>query len=386
MRLLACLLGAWVIVCPSLLSKASVAPTPAEQKIALARAVIAQKKANAQTYNDLAKALASRARETADPKFYDQANEALAESFRLEPDNFEGLKTRVWVLLGKHDFARALREAKALNTRVPDDLTVYAMLVDAHVELGNYVEAENAAQWLLDLRPGNIPGLTRAAYLRELFGDLEGALDLMAQAYNRTDPQETEDRAWLLTHMAHLHRLNGQLGAADTTLKEALKLFPDYHYALGELAKVRTDQKRVSEAISLLRTRFAAAPHPENLFELGEALHRAGKRSEAKRAFSQFEKQAAAESDGPDNANRELVRYYVDYARNNRAALRLAQQEFARRQDVFTRDALAWALFSNRKTAEARAHMEKVLAVGVRDPLVLEHARRMGVKTVVPGS
>ena len=30
---------------------------------------------------------------------------------------------------------------------------VYGLLTDAHVELGNYAEAEKACQWMLDLRP-----------------------------------------------------------------------------------------------------------------------------------------------------------------------------------------------------------------------------------------
>ena len=62
---------------------------------------------------------------------------------------------------------------------------VYGMLTDANIELGKYAEAEKSAQWMLDLRPGNIPALTRAAYLRELFGDIEGALELMQQAFGR---------------------------------------------------------------------------------------------------------------------------------------------------------------------------------------------------------
>ena len=42
---------------------------------------------------------------------------------------------------------------------------------------------------MLDLRPGNVPAVTRAAYLREMFGDVEGALELMAQALDAT-PRE----------------------------------------------------------------------------------------------------------------------------------------------------------------------------------------------------
>lgn len=80
------------------------------------------------------------------------------------------------MLLGRHEFAEALALARTLSEQVPDDLLVYGFLTDAHAELGQYKEAEEACQWMLDLRPGNIPALTRAAYLRELFGDIEGAI------------------------------------------------------------------------------------------------------------------------------------------------------------------------------------------------------------------
>ena len=71
--------------------------------------------------------------------------------------------TRVWLLLGKHEFAAALEAAKELNRKLPDDVMLYGFLTDANVELGNYKEAETAAQWMLDLKPGNMPGLTHAA-------------------------------------------------------------------------------------------------------------------------------------------------------------------------------------------------------------------------------
>jgi hypothetical protein len=74
---------------------------------------------------------------------------------------------------------------------------IYGFLTDANVELGNYKEAEEAAQRMLDLRPGNLPGVTRAAYLRELFGDVDGALELMNMALQSTPTTEAEDAAWI---------------------------------------------------------------------------------------------------------------------------------------------------------------------------------------------
>src|SRR6266571_2401004 len=157
--------------------------SPAERNMAQAKKLIEKNPKDFEAYNALASALSRRARETSDVIFYTQAEEALQKSFAISPDNFDGERIHVWLLLGKHEFAAALDAAKKLNQKMPDDVMLYGFLTDANVELGNYKDAEAAAQWMLDLKPGNTPGLTRAAYLRELFGDIDGSLDLMNMAY-----------------------------------------------------------------------------------------------------------------------------------------------------------------------------------------------------------
>lgn len=353
---------------------ASIVDSPAERKIASANQWIEKDSGSYQARNALALALARRARETGEPAYYRQAEEALEASFRISPDNFDAARLKVWVLLGRHEFARALEEAERLKARMPDDLLTYAFLTDAHVELGNYEQAEESAQWLLDLRPGNVAGLTRGAYLRELFGDIDGALEWMLQAFDQTHFNENEDRAWILTHMGHLEASRGRLEASEDHLEQALELFPDYHYALGELGKVRVAQKRYPEAVSLLRLRYEKAPHPENLYELAEALALEGETEEAEALFARFEREARAESEGVDNANRELLFYYADRASEPVSALEIAEREIGRRRDVFTRDAFAWALHRSGKSAEARPEIESALAVGVKDARMLYHA------------
>ncbi|MBI2876952.1 MAG: tetratricopeptide repeat protein [Candidatus Tectomicrobia bacterium] len=356
------------------------AASPAEQKIAWARKAIEVNPERYEAYNDLALALARRARETSDPAYYDRAEEALQHSFRLSPDNLEGRKVRIWLLLGRHEFAQALEQARALNRQVPDDLLIYGFLTDAHVELGDYPEAEGAAQWMLDLRPGNLPGLTRAAYLRELFGDTEGAVELLEAAYQRTPPAEVEDRAWILTHLAHLQWMVGKVENADRLLAQALALFPRYHYALAHLARVRIAQRRTPEAVDLLRQRYQSAPHPENLYTLAEALERAGHIAEARRTYGAFEEKARAEMHRADNANRELIFYYADHAHQPSEALRVARIEIARRRDLYTLDAYAWALHVNGNASEARKQIEKALAVGIRDASLFYHAGAIASK------
>jgi len=55
-------------------------------------------------------------------------------------------------------------------------------------------------------------------------------------------------------------------------------------------------------------------------------------------------------------------------------ALDLAQKELEVRHDVYTWDALAWALYKNGKLAEAAKASEKAMRFGTRDSLLLFHA------------
>ena len=354
--------------------------SPAERSIAQAEKLIAKNPKDFEAYNALALALSRRARETSDVKFYAQAELALQRSFEISPGNFDAERTHVWLLLGKHEFAAALEAAKKLNKKMPDDVMLYGFLTDANVELGNYKDAEAATQWMLDLRPGSIPSLTRAAYLRELFGDIDGALDLMQMAYQSTPPSESEDRAWIITQMAHLNLATGETSQAEKLLQQALAIFPGYHYALGNLAKVRIQQKRYADAVELLKQRYEGAPHAENLYELAEALQLAGRTQEAGKAFAEFEKKSILESYRADNSNRELIFYYADNANKPAKALEVAEREFARRHDVYTLDAYGWALHLNGRSEEARKQIETALAVGVRDGKLFRHAGEIALK------
>jgi tetratricopeptide (TPR) repeat protein len=362
------------------------AQSPAEKAIAAAEAAIAADSKRPDSLNALAMAYARRARETADPGYYNKGDEVLQKCFALQPENFDCMKTKTWLLLGQHKFAAAREVAARLNKKMPDDILVYGFLADANVELGDYKAAENAAQWMLDMRPGNVPGLTRGAYLRELFGDIDGAIDFMNQAYRRVRPEETEDRAWMITHVAHLQLAKGDAAAAERMLTQALALYPNYHYALGNLAKAKMAQGDVASAVELFRKRYQLARHPENLYDVGIALARAGRSSEARTTFAAFEIAARAEMESSDNSNRELIFYYLDHSANPAEGLRIARREVEQRQDVFTLDAYAWSLFRNSKHAEARKQIERALAVGIRDAQFFYHAAAIASKLQDPAA
>jgi len=277
------------------------------------------------------------------------------------------------VLLGEREDAAALDLGRKLNQRIPDDVQVRGLIADACRELGDYPQAEMQTQWMLKLRRGNIPGMIRGAFLRIDFGDAEGALDWLTSAFKLTNPTETEERAWLLTHIARVRLQTGKLELADQLLGQALEIFPDYYFTLDALAETRSALGKYAEAADLLRRAQTTAPHPRRLFALAVALKQGG-------AFAEFERQARAIADKPDNANRELIFYYADYAHKPADALRVARAEIARRQDIATLDAYAWALYSNGQYAEARVELDKALKVGIRDAALFEHAAAIAEK------
>jgi tetratricopeptide (TPR) repeat protein len=354
--------------------------SPSAQSITAARKAIGDRPTDYTGYNLLATALVRHAHETSDVSFYTQAEDAVKKSLELAPDNFDAAKIRVSILLGEHEYPAALEAARNLNKRVPDDVMVYGLLADADVELGNYSEAETAAQWMLNLRPGNLPALTRAAHLRELFGDTEGAYELTDLAYQSTSPTETGERASILSQMGHLRLASGSTDAAEKLLLNALTASPGYPSALGDLAQVRIAQKRYAEAVVLLQQRCQGATHAEQLYDLAEALQLAGSNTEAKKAFAEFETKSLAESLRKDNSNRELVFYYADHAHRPAKALEVAKQEYAWRHDVYTLDTYAWALHVNGQDAEARKQIEAALAVGIRDSKIFTHAGEIALK------
>lgn len=353
---------------------APVTLTPAEIAIHKAQSDIAKDRTHYPYYNSLAMAYARRERETLDAAYYDKAEETLKKSFAIQAENFDGLKVETYVLLGRSEFAKALEIAKKLNKQTPDDVAIYGYMADADTELGNYKDAVDAVQWMLNLRPGNTPALIRAGYLREIYGDPDGAMEVLRMAYDATPFQESEERAWLLAQMAHLKLTSNDLKNAETFANDALGLFPNYHCAVESLGRIRMAQQRYTEAAALFQKLYAAAPRAENLFAVGEALYLAGKKDEAATAFSDFEALARKESAAADNANHELIAYYTDYAKEPAKALQLAEREAARRHDVYTLDSYAWSLAANGDYAHAQAEMRKALATGVKDPRILEHA------------
>jgi tetratricopeptide (TPR) repeat protein len=348
--------------------------SPAQLRSEAAQKVLAQQPSRFQAYNDLALAMLRRARETGDPAYFSHAQSAIESSWRIQPQNFEAGQAHVALLLAEKRYRDALDEARVLNHRMPDAVLVWGDIAEAEAALGDYSQAEEAAQWMMNLRPGNLPAYLCGAALRQDWGDLDGALDFLDKALQQTPPLETEETAWILTRMAAIQLQSGRTDPADALLRQALKTFPDYHLSLETLAKVRLAQQRYSEALESLAKLPSVAMTPSRQLLKAQILERAGRQAEAERIYADFERDARVRISEPDNANAQLVAYYVDHSHQPQEALRIARMEMEIRHDVSTLDAYAWALEANGQHEQAVRQIEKALAVGARDATLFYHA------------
>jgi hypothetical protein len=140
------------------------------------------------------------AKNTANPQYYPKADGALATSLRLQPTaNAPGLAGTAALRAAQHRFAEARDLARQALAVEPYNSTIYGILADALTQLGRYDEARAAVQHMLDLRPGT-PAFTRAEYVYELSGQVDGARDLMNQALEAaTAPADGAELAAAIT-------------------------------------------------------------------------------------------------------------------------------------------------------------------------------------------
>jgi tetratricopeptide (TPR) repeat protein len=354
--------------------------TPAQQRIVTARQQIATDPKRVQAYNELALASLRRTRETADPKYLKDADAALAQGLKLDPEDFQLQKTQVALLLNRHEYAQARDRATVLHRRAPDDVMTFGYLAEAYVALGDYPEAEINAQWMMNLRPNNTPALLIGAKLRMLYGDAHGAIDFLNRAYSQTSPTEVEDLAWIANQIALIQIESGQADAAAHTLEGAEQIFPRYPYTIENLARVRMTQNRVSDAVQLWMQATQIDKDPHILYELTRAQEASGQAQDAHATYTRFENLASAPETATDTSALDLILMYAGNTASAASALKLAQQKIAARQDVWTLDAYAWALYANARYQDADAAVQKAIAVGIQSAQIFDHAGHIAQK------
>jgi tetratricopeptide (TPR) repeat protein len=336
-------------------------------------------------YSALGAAFFQRARETGDVEDFQQAEQALNRSLDLNSADFSAAtaySAMAEVCMGEHRFSDAVTYAQKALALGSGDLSPFAIVGDANADMGEYeraaiaysrldVSGESAAD------PHNVYVRdSRTSYLKFVSGDTRGAIRLMksAVAAGTEARLPAENLAWLYYELGEYESQAGDVAAANSAYLTALTIHPGDYRAMAGLGKLRGNQGRYGEAIKLYQSAVAVVPMPMFVAELGDMYTRAGNSAEAKKQYQLVEYIGLLGHINQVLHNRDLALFYADHDIKLDEALTLAHKEFEVRHDIYTWDALAWALYKNGKYQEAGDAMQNALRPGARDALLFFHA------------
>jgi tetratricopeptide (TPR) repeat protein len=321
----------------------------------------------------LADALLRQARATNDGRPAGRASEVLNAVLKEHPGQYDVLRMLGAIYLSQHRFRDALEIARRSRDLRPDDAWNYGVMGDAQVELGEYADAFNAFDKMMALRP-NAAAYARVAYARELQGDVGGALAAMQRAAKATAPNDPEAQAWYAAQTGELYLELHQLDAADREFRRAIFLFPTYPLAVIGQGKVRVARGDREGALAIYLEQLKRTPTLDLAARIGD-LHAARGDADQSEHYYQLAEDLAGPGVVQTEAN--LALYLADHDRKVSDAVTIAEAVAAKRRDIFTEDALAWAYYKAGRVKDAYAASQLALRTGTRDEALLARADRI---------
>ena len=321
----------------------------------------------------LADALLRQARATTDSRPAGRASEVLNAVLKEHPGQYDALRMLGAIYLSQHRFRDALDVARRSRDLRPDDAWNYGVMGDAQLELGQYSDAFDAFDKMMALRP-NAAAYARVAYARELQGDVAGALAAMQMAAQATAPNDPEAQAWYAAQKGELYLKLHKLDDADREFRRAVFLFPNYPLAVTGQGKVQVARGDREAALAIYLEQLERTPTLDLAARIGD-LYAA--RNDA--AQSEHYYQLAEDLAGPGMVQTEanLALYLADHDRKLSDAVTIAEAVSAKRRDIFTADALAWAYYKAGRIKDAYAASQLALRTGTRDEALLARAARI---------
>ncbi|HET6767363.1 MAG TPA: tetratricopeptide repeat protein [Chitinophagaceae bacterium] len=314
-------------------------------------------------------------RVTGNLSYYNDAALKCTETvLKNDPENFEALTFKSMILLSQHRFEDGLAVALQVQKKYPYNAFVYGLIIDGNVELGNYPAALEAADRMVSIRP-DLRSYSRIAYLREIYGDIAGAIEAMKMAVDAGAPGD-ENTEWCRVQTGKLYEQLGKIKDAAMHYTIAADNRADYPYAMAGLARIATAEKDLTKAISLYEK--AVSLMPDHTFKEGmsEVYTLMGQEDKAKHVANEImEQMQKVSSDNKDqNEDHEMAHAYMG-VNNYEKALEYALKEYNRRTaNIEVNQTVAIVHYAKGEYARALPYIEKALKTNCKNPELRCHA------------
>ena len=343
----------------------------AAERISILQRAARDTQAGAGVYAALGEAYLQRARESGDPGFYSRAGRSFGAALRRDARDVDAVLGAGTLAGLRHDFREQLRRGREAQRLVPGLVSPLPEIVDAQIELGRYGAAERTLQQLLDVKP-NLTSYSRVSYLRELTGDLPGAVATMrlAESAGGGDP---ENVAYVQVLLGDLQLQRGRVAAARLAYTAALRSLPGYPAGTVGLARADAAGGDLGRAAARLRRAAARLPLTTTLSLLAQVEQARGRESAAEASLAAARAQQQLYAAAATLPDAERVMFEADYG-DARRAVELGRQVWERAPSIRSADALAWAHVRAGDPEAGVAWARRALRTGSRDALYHLHA------------
>lgn len=344
--------------------------TPTDEAIAEAQERLADVPEDDDARLALAVALLQKVREAGDPSLYEIADQLLDDLGERRSDDASVLVAQGTLAMARHEFERGYELATKAVELAPELAAPLGLLADAANELGRYEESLEATQAMLDIRP-DLAALSRASYARELRGDLDGAIALMAQA--AASGASGENLAYVQVLLGQLLLTRGDLDDADAALDEADRAFPGLVATTVARARVAIARDDLERAVTLLEEVVATQPTIENVALLADTLEASGDDDAAAEQVELVAAIAELYASNGVTVDVDLAIFDANHSPGD-DAIEQAESAVEVRPGILGQDALAWALHTGGEDERALDAIEEALSLGSIDPQIRFHA------------
>ena len=289
----------------------------------------------------------------------DQPKEAL---------KYRALLDKASVLLSLHQFKAAKEIGEEALTINPHSADAYGVLVDANVELGAYEKAIEMADKMVSIRP-DLRSYSRVSYLREIHGDVNGAIEAMKLAVAAGYPG-MEQTEWARLTLGHLYERYGSQDSAMMQYEMALSARPHFPFAIHSMAAIFAAKGDYKSADSL----NALASHliPEVSFFMDRAMweKERGNIDKVNSMTKEILGMLADDESAGHSMSLEFSKVYLHLLGDQASALKYAQKEFQLRPDnIDVNLTLAEIYFHQGDMENSRVHLNKAIRTGSKDPV-----------------
>jgi tetratricopeptide (TPR) repeat protein len=299
-------------------------------------------------------------------------NDILSATNSNTEQQYFALSFKASILLNLHQFAEAKKIAILAQKLNPYDADIYGSLVDASVELGEYDSAVVFSDKMISIRP-DLRSYSRVSYLREIYGDNNGAIQAMQLAVDAGIPG-AENTEWARMQLAQLYINKNQTDTANYLIQQCLALRPNYIQAIYNKAKLAEHVGRYDSAIIYCQQAIATLSESSYISYLGklQALNNNTTKAteihtDVVKLLEEVETKNKTEKLLPHNGNRELAQAYLNTKQLDKALL-YAQKDLALRpKNIDANELIAQVYFAQKNYTAASKHAHLALVTGKKN-------------------